>query len=134
MNKICSFPVEIPSKKQGLFTSSIFLDNEKIILGYQGYINIGNIKTGKIEKSFVLDKVLSIDSQHKINDGTFVSVLSKGVVCHWKIDGTIISKTRAEVCDILAISLLVDDKSVVTQFINMKGEKRVNLESLDETQ
>ena len=133
LNKICSFPVETPKKKQGLFTSTIFINNEKIILGYEGYINIGNIKTGKIEKSFVLDKVLSINSQHKLNDGTFVSVLTKGVVCHWKIDGTIISKTRAEACDIQAVSLLADDKKVVTQFIK-QGEKRVNLESLDETQ
>ena len=30
-------------------------------------------------------------------------------------------------------SLLADDKKVVTQFIK-QGEKRVNLESLDETQ
>ena len=134
LNKVCSFPSPKLNKKRVLLTSSLFIENDKIILGFAGEINICDIKTGKIEKSFMLEPNLACASQHKLADGTFISILSKGIVYHWKIDGTIISKSRGEACDSELNCSLGNDKGVILNFKNIQGENRVNLESIDETQ
>ena len=134
LNKVCSFPSPKLNNKRVLLTSSLFIENDKIILGFAGEINIGDIKTGKIEKSFMLEPNLACASQHKLADGTFISILSKGIVYHWKMDGTIISKSRGEACDSGLQCSLGNDKGVILSFKNIQGENRVNLESIDETQ
>ena len=70
-------------------------------------------------------------NHYELDDGTFVSVFLKGIVYHWKIDGTKISESRGEVCDYDVISYLADNKSVVSFF---KKQSKVNLESIYETQ
>ena len=133
--KICEFPehkiFDFDGKRNPSSITSLFIPGNRIILGFDGEINICNIMTNIIEKTFTLDIQLMAYSHYRLDDGTFVSNCVNGVVYHWKIDGTVISKSRGEVCDYDVISYLADNKSVVSFF---KKQSKVNLESIYETQ
>ena len=133
--KIGEFPVhqihDIDGKTYPNSTQSLFIPGDRIILSFDGEINICNIMTNRIEKTFMLDINLITYSLYRLDDGTFVSNHVSGIVYHWKIDGTVISKSRGEVCDYDVISYLADNKSVVSFF---KKQSKVNLESIYETQ
>ena len=109
-----------------------FTDKGKIIIYSEGDINIYDIKTGQLEKSLVIEKYSYIQVQHKLDDGTFLSVLKNGVVCHWSIDGTIISKTKGEVVADGVISCAPNDKGVVTLYPSLMKQSYACLESMDE--
>ena len=133
--EICEFPehqiFDMDGKRNPSSITSLFIPGDRIILGFDGEINICNIMTNRIEKTFMLDINLITYSLYRLDDGTFASNHICGIVYHWKIDGTVISKSRGEICDYDVISYLADNKSVVSFF---KKQSKINLESIYETQ
>ena len=131
MNKVSSFPCN--NKEIGAFIHTEFIDDNKIILSIGGEINICDIKSGKIEKSFMIQKNSSCRNHCKFSNDIYMSKINSYIICKWKIDGTIISKTRGEFLrtgkGFNEITKLIDEKSVICLF-----EKNVNIESLDQTQ
>ena len=132
MKKISSFEAQKNDTIEIVTSSSLFTDKGKIIIYSGGDINIYDIKTGQLEKSFVIEKYSYIQVQHQLDDGTFLSVLKNGVVCHWSIDGTIISKTKGEVVANGVISSAAHDKGVVTLYPRLMQQSYTCLESTDE--
>ena len=132
LKKISSFEAQKNDTIEIVTSSSLFTDKGKIIIYSEGDINIYDIKTGQLEKSFVIEKYSYIQVQHKLDDGTFLSVIKGGVVCHWKLDGTIISKTKGEVVADGVISCAANDKGVVTLYPSLMKQSYACLESMDE--
>ena len=132
LKKISSFEAQKNDTIEIVTSSSLFTDKGKIIIYSEGDINIYDIKTGQLEKSFVIEKYSYIQVQHQLDDGTFLSVLKNGVVCHWSIDGTIISKTKGEVVANGVISCAAHDKGVVTLYPRLMQQSYACLESTDE--
>ena len=42
------------------FPKTLFIDNDKIILGFKGQINILDIKSGNFEKTFMVGKEIDV--------------------------------------------------------------------------
>lgn len=58
LNKISSFSVHKVNNKPVKIGRKLFIDKGKIILCFEGKVNIGDIKTGQIEKSFSIHDIV----------------------------------------------------------------------------
>lgn len=134
LNKISSFSVHKVNNKPVKIGRKLFIDKGKIILCFEGKVNIGDIKTGQIEKSFSIHDIVLDMTLYQLDDGTFLSVLSYSVVCHWKLDGTIISKTKGERTENKIIYCQGHNKGVISLYANLGQPSTKVLESMDETE
>ena len=134
LNKVSSFQIPRMGGNPVLFPKVFFINNDKIILALNRQINFADIKTGKIEKTISPGKALQANSLYTIENDTFVVCYNQGVVCKFKMDGTIVSKTRSELWEEGTFSVLSNNKRIICYVNDNSSWNIINCESLDETQ
>lgn len=134
LNKVSTFQVPRMGGNPVSFPKVYFINNGKIILALNGQINFADIKTGKIEKTFSPGKELQPECLYSLENDTFVLCYNNGVVCKFKSDGTIISKTRSELWAPKTSSVLSNSKRIISYVGETRNWNLINCESLDETQ
>ena len=102
-------------------------DNDKVIVGLATEINIVDIPSGKIEKSFMLSKNTPIEKHYKLSADTYLTILRDSRTYIWKLDGTIVAKRKSRERGFLISYIVLDAKRVLVE-----NDNKVFIEALND--